>query len=87
MKLLLSRSLRRYGKDVAMQIAAVNPAYLDEASVPAEVHREGEGDSACSDRQRPEDGQQSPSIVKVKMVDGRIGKFFKENCLLDQALC
>ena len=37
-----------YGKDIAMQVAAANPGYVDEASVPAEVVA-GEGDHAGSD--------------------------------------
>ena len=35
--------------------------------------------------QRPEAGTNKPEQVKVKMVEGKIGKFYKENCLVDQA--
>ena len=51
--------LNECGKDVAMQIAALNPAYLDKSTVPAEALE--------------------------KMVTGRIGKFYENNCLLQQA--
>ena len=72
------------GKDVAMQIAAVNPGYLDEASVPAEV-LEKEKEILLAQISNDPKMAAKPDFVKQKMVDGKIGKFFKENCLLDQA--
>lgn len=72
-----------YGKDIAMQIAAANPTYLDQAAVPAEVvDKEKEILLAQISNDPKLSGKPEP--VKVKMVEGRIGKFFKENCLLDQ---
>lgn len=72
------------GKDVAMQIAAMNPSYLDEASVPAEVL---EHEKEIMKAQLAEDPKMAgkPEQVLAKIVDGKIGKYFKENCLLDQA--
>lgn len=72
------------GKDVAMQIAAMNPSYLDEASVPAEVL---EKEKAILVAQMKEDPKMAnkPDQVLAKIVEGKIGKYFKENCLLDQA--
>ena len=72
-----------YGKDVAMQIAALNTSYLDEASVPAEVI---EHEKAIMIDQMKNDPKMAnkPEQVLAKIVDGKIGKFFKENCLLDQ---
>lgn len=72
------------GKDVAMQIAAMNPSYLDEASVPAEVL---EKEKAILVAQMKEDPKMAnkPDQVLAKIVDGKIGKYYKENCLLDQA--
>ena len=72
-----------YGKDIAMQVAAANPGYVDEASVPAEVvAKEKEimlvqmaGDPKAANK---------PEAVKQKMIEGKIKKFFKENCLVDQ---
>ena len=72
------------GKDVAMQVAAMNPSYLDEASVPAEVL---EKEKVILVAQMKEDPKMAnkPDQVLAKIVEGKIGKYFKENCLLDQA--
>ena len=71
------------GKNVAMQIAAMNPGYLDEASVPAEVI---EKEKAILIAQMKEDPKMAnkPEQVLAKIVEGKIGKFYKENCLLNQ---
>ncbi len=66
--------------NVAMQIAALNPEYLDEASVPAErVEKEKE----ILTQQIVDEGK--PANIAEKIVAGRLGKFFKEICLVDQA--
>lgn len=72
------------GKDVAMQIAAMSPAYLDEASVPADVLAH---EKEITKAQLVEDPKMAgkPEQVLAKIVDGKIVKYFKENCLLDQA--
>lgn len=72
------------GKDVAMQVAAMNPSYLDEASVPAEVI---EKEKAILVAQMKEDPKMAnkPDQVLNKIVEGKIGKYYKENCLLEQA--
>ena len=68
-----------YSKDIAMQIAAVNPGYLDRASVPAEVI---EKEKEILTAQAINEGK--PAAIAEKMVMGRINKFYKENCLVDQ---
>lgn len=72
------------GKDVAMQIAAMSPAYLDEAGVPADVLAH---EKEITKAQLAEDPKMAgkPEQVLAKIVDGKIVKYFKENCLLDQA--
>lgn len=72
-----------FGKDIAMQIAAVNPSYLNEASVPAEV-LEKEKEILLAQISNDPKLASKPEPVKVKMVEGKIGKYFKENCLVDQ---
>lgn len=68
-----------YAKDVAMQIAAAFPQYLKESDVPAEaVEKEKE----ILTTQAMNEGK--PANIAEKMVAGRIKKFFKEICLLDQ---
>ena len=67
-------------KDVCMQIAAARPEYLDEKSVPAErVEKEKEILKA----QTINEGK--PEAIADKIVQGRIGKFYSEICLVDQA--
>ncbi|MBO4694171.1 MAG: elongation factor Ts [Clostridia bacterium] len=71
------------GKNIAMQIAAMNPGYLDEASVPAEVI---EKEKAILIAQMKEDPKMAnkPDAVLGKIVEGKICKYYKENCLVDQ---
>ena len=71
------------GKNVAMQIAAMNPSYLDEASVPAEVI---EKEKAIMVAQMKEDPKMAgkPEQVLAKIVEGKMGKYYKENCLVEQ---
>lgn len=72
-----------FGKDIAMQIAAANPTYLNEASVPAFVIGKEKEILLAQIANDPKTASK-PEQVKVKMVEGRIGKYYKENCLLDQ---
>ena len=72
-----------YGKDIAMQIAAANPGYLCEADVPAEVI-EKEKEILLAQIANDPKNANKPDAIKEKMVQGRIGKFYKENCLVDQ---
>ena len=72
------------GKNIAMQVAAMNPSYLDEAAVPAEVV---EKEKAINLAQMNEDPKMAnkPEQVKEKIIEGKIKKFYTEVCLLDQA--
>ena len=72
-----------YAKDVAMQVAAANPGYLNEASVPAEVLAHEKEILLAQIANDPKNANK-PEAIKEKMVVGRIGKFYKENCLVDQ---
>ena len=71
-------------KDVAMQIAAINPAYLDQASVPAEVIEKEKEIMIAQMKEDPKMANK-PEQVLEKIVTGKIGKYYKENCLLEQA--
>lgn len=71
---------KAYGKNIAMQIAAIIPQYLNEQSVPVEVV---EHEKAILKEQIINDGK--PAAIADKIVTGRLGKFFKEICLVDQA--
>ncbi len=66
-------------KDVAMQIAAANPTYVSSEEVPEDVI---EHERSILRAQALNEGK--PEKIVERMVDGRIKKFFSENCLLDQ---
>ncbi len=76
-------AFQEYAKDVAMQIAAINPLYLDETVVPADVI-EKEKEILKAQIANDEKLKNKPEKIIVKMVDGKIGKYYKENCLIDQ---
>ena len=78
-----NEALIAMGKNIAMQIAAMNPAYLDIASVPAEVI---EKEKEILIAQMKEDPKMAgkPDMVLGKIVEGKIGKYYKENCLVEQ---
>lgn len=67
------------GKDVAMQVAAANPSYLNRDEVPA---AELEHEKTVLSEQARNEGK--PENIIEKMVIGRINKYYKEVCLLDQ---
>ena len=73
-----------YGKDVAMQIAAISPLYLDPTAVPAEVI-EKEKEILKAQIANDEKLKNKPAQIIDKMVEGRITKYYKENCLLEQS--
>ena len=76
-------------KDIAMQIAAANPLYLNREEVPAEVieheksvlleQAKAEAAEDVKNGRKPK-----PEAVLEKMVIGRVEKFYKENCLMEQ---
>ena len=66
-------------KDIAMQIAAANPKYVTIDEVPSE---EVEKEKEVLTAQSLNEGK--PANVVEKMVEGRIHKFYKEICLLEQ---
>ena len=72
------------GKDVAMQSAALNAAYLCREQVPAEVL---EKEKEIMMAQMAEDPKMAskPEQVRAKIVEGKVGKYYSENCLLEQA--
>ena len=66
-------------KDIAMHIAAADPQYITREQVPEEVvenERQIQRDRALQDGK--------PENVVDKIVDGRMGKFYGEICLVDQ---
>lgn len=75
----LENGTEELAKDVCMQIAAAKPEYLDRESVPQDrVNKEMEILKA----QAMNEGK--PAEIAEKMVQGRIGKFYGEICLIEQ---
>jgi elongation factor Ts len=70
--------------DVALQIAAAKPSYVTEAEVPAEV-LEKEKEIMLVQMQNDEKNAKKPKEILEKIVIGKLGKFYSENCLLKQA--
>lgn len=71
--------LAELGKDIAMQVAAVNPLFLDRTSVDTETL---EKEREIYKVQAMNEGK--PENIAEKMVNGRINKYYKENCLVEQ---
>ena len=72
------------GKDLAMQIAALNPRFLDKSQVTQDVL---DGEKKIMLAQMANDPKMAgkPDKVKENIVNGKLNKFFAENCLLQQA--
>jgi elongation factor Ts len=65
-------------RDVAIQIAAMSPHYLDRASVPSDILDELRGEF------RAGAGVGKPPEIIEKIVEGKLNKWFEEHCLLEQ---
>ena len=70
---------KEYAKNVAMQIAAVSPQYLNSSQIPSEIL---DKEKNILKKQILDSGK--PDNIAAKIVEGRIKKFYKEVCLLDQ---
>ncbi len=70
--------------DIALQIAASKPSYVTEAEVPAAVI-EKEKEIMLVQMQNDEKNKNKPKEILEKIVVGKMGKFYSENCLLKQA--
>lgn len=70
--------------DVALQIAASNPSYVTEAEVPQSV-LDKEKEIMLVQMQNDEKNKNKPKEILEKIVMGKMGKFYSENCLLKQA--
>ena len=68
-----------FAREVAMQVAAMSPQYVSQDEVPAAVIEQERSIRLELARQ-----QNKPEPVLQKIVEGQMGKWFKEVCLLDQ---
>lgn len=74
-----NEEFKKFVKDIALQIAASNPLYIRREEVPAELI---EKEKEILKAQALNEGK--PEKIVEKMVEGRIEKFYKEICLLEQ---
>ncbi len=71
------------GKDVAMQIAALNPRFWDKSQVSQDI-LDNEKKIMMAQMQNDEKMKGKPEAVIEKIVVGKLNKFYEENCLLQQ---
>ena len=71
-------------RDVAMQAAAMNPIAVNRDSVPEDVVAH-EKEMIKAEMKNDEKNKNKPEDILDKMAVGKLGKFFKENCLVEQA--
>ena len=79
-----SDALIECGKDVAMQIAALNAPYLSEATVPADVIAHEKEVQLALMKNDPKNASK-PEAILEKMITGKMRKYIEEVCLLNQA--
>ena len=72
------------GKNVALQVAAMPVKYLNKESVPASVLEEEKAILVSQMKNDPKMANK-PDAVLVKIVEGKLGKYYENNCLLEQA--
>ena len=70
-------------RDVAMQVAAINPLYLSKETVPAEDVEKEKNIILAQIKEDPKNANKPENILE-KMVSGKINKFYEQNCLLQQ---
>ena len=71
------------GKDLCMQVDAMNPAFCDKSDVDqATLDKEKEIQLALAMNENEKAAKPKPQNIIEKMVMGRIGKYYEENCLM-----
>lgn len=75
-----SKDFQSFAKDIAMQIAAANPLYVQREAVPEEVK---EKEKNIYRRQALDAGK--PEKIVDKIAEGKMEKFFQEVCLMEQS--
>lgn len=78
-----SDEAREAARDAAMQIAAMNPAYLDKTTVPEEDVEKEKHFILAQMKEDPKNANKPDNILE-KMLMGKINKFYEQNCLNQQ---
>lgn len=71
------------GKDVAMQIAALNPTFKDKSDVDAEFIAKEKEIRLAQAKEDPKNAKKPDAIIE-KIIEGGLAKYFKEICLMQQ---
>ena len=74
-----NEDFRAFVHEVALQVAAMKPAYISRESIPQE-----ELDKMKELFKKEAEGEGKPADIAEKMVEGKLNKYFSEKCLLDQ---
>lgn len=74
-----NEQFREFTRNICLQVAASNPLYIDRDDVPGEVLEE---ERSVLRGQALREGK--PEKVIERIVEGRIAKYYQENCLLEQ---
>jgi len=72
------------GKDLAMQIAAMNPIYRDKSDVDPSVIEKEKEILMIQAKEDPKNATKPDNIIE-KLIMGRVGKYYEENCLMQQS--
>lgn len=81
-----NEKLVELGKDIGMQAAAMRPLFMDKSDVDeSTLAKEREILLAQALEENKTAAKPKPEQIIHKMVDGRVGKYYEENCLLQQA--
>jgi elongation factor Ts len=75
-----NEEFKSFVNDLALQIAAANPSYVKRDDIPADLV---EREKAIFEGQAKELGK--PAAALPKIVEGKLEKFYQENCLLEQS--
>lgn len=75
-----NEEFRSFVRQICLQVAAANPQYMSKDDVPAEILNQ---ERSILRAQALNEGK--PEKIVEKIIEGRIEKFYKENCLLQQA--
>ena len=76
-----AEAVTELGKDIAMQICALNPSYLDQSQVSAEFIEKEKEIRIAAAKQDPKNAKKPDAIIE-KIVVGGLAKMYKEICLL-----
>lgn len=79
-------AITELGRDIGMQAAAMRPSFMDKSEVDqATLDKEREILLAQALEENKTAEKPKPENIITKMVEGRVGKYYEENCLLQQA--